>query len=320
MKIAILGATSEIAKDLILSFAAREEHDLLLFARRPEVLIKWLSDNNLSNQYLVFDLESFKKASKLEAILNFIGAGNPTKIKEMGPDILDLTGYFDQMALDYQRLNPRCRYIFMSSGAAYGLNFDGPVVEQSHSIVNINNVQIKDFYVMAKIYAEYQHRSRSNFPIVDIRIFNYFSHTQNMNARFLISDVVRAIQNKTTLQTSKEFIIRDYLHPSDFYRLVNAILSAPPFNAAMDCFSKAPVDKVNLLTTLHDKFGLQYEFRTADSSTSPTEIKPFYYSNNKSAQKIGYKPQLTSLEGVITEISTYFKDIDLNLSSNQSSE
>jgi hypothetical protein len=43
------------------------------------------------------------------------------------------------------------------------------------------------------MHAEAKHRALFNFSIVDVRVFNYFSHTQDMNARFLITDIVRAI-------------------------------------------------------------------------------------------------------------------------------
>ena len=50
MRIAILGATSQIAKDLALSFSASSEHDLVLYARRPEVVSAWLKNVKTYNQ------------------------------------------------------------------------------------------------------------------------------------------------------------------------------------------------------------------------------------------------------------------------------
>jgi short-subunit dehydrogenase len=38
VRIAILGATSQIAKDLVLYFFKKNNHDLVLFARRPVVV------------------------------------------------------------------------------------------------------------------------------------------------------------------------------------------------------------------------------------------------------------------------------------------
>ena len=51
MRIAILGATSQIARDLIVSFAAVEDKRLHLFARRPDEVMKWLASVGLSGRY-----------------------------------------------------------------------------------------------------------------------------------------------------------------------------------------------------------------------------------------------------------------------------
>ena len=37
-----------------------------------------------------------------------------------------ITLQYDQLAIDYINKHPACRYIFMSSGAVYGSNFDEP--------------------------------------------------------------------------------------------------------------------------------------------------------------------------------------------------
>ena len=47
MKIAILGATSQIARDLILSFS--DEHQLELFSREATAMGRWMVENNLRN-------------------------------------------------------------------------------------------------------------------------------------------------------------------------------------------------------------------------------------------------------------------------------
>lgn len=69
-----------------------------------------------------------------------------------------------------------------------------------------------------------------------------------------------AIRDKTVLKTSAEYLVRDYIGPDDFYQLVSVILSSPANNAVVDCFSKSPIDKPQLLATIQAKFGLNYEF------------------------------------------------------------
>jgi nucleoside-diphosphate-sugar epimerase len=116
-----------------------------------------------------------------------------------------------------------------------------------------------------------------------------------------MTDILRAIRDKTVLKTSPGNIVRDYLHPKDFFALVSAILSAPASNTPVDCYSKAPIDKLELLAAMQSKFGLQYEVIETEAGINATGTKPHYYSKYKRAADFGYKPALTSLEGVIQE-------------------
>jgi nucleoside-diphosphate-sugar epimerase len=302
MRIAILGATSQIAKDLVLSFSAQSNHELVLYARRPVVVKQWLASVGLAGRYAVADFTAFSADEHFDALLNFVGVGNPTQTAAMGASIFDVTLKYDEMALGYVRQHPQCRYIFLSSGAAYGSSFDEPVDENTKAVIAINNLQPQDWYAVAKLHAECRHRSLPHLPIVDIRVFNYFSHTQDMSARFLITDILRAICDKTVLKTSADYIVRDYSHPSDFHKLVSALLSAPLENAAADCYSRAPVDKPNLLAAMQEQFGLQYEITQASVSVNATGNKPHYYSLNTRAADFGYQPTLTSLEGIVKEM------------------
>ncbi len=118
MNIAILGATSEIAKDLIILLSNEKDKDLHLFSRRPEEVIKWLNNFGLSKIKHVDSFDSFG-TQNFDVIINFVGVGNPVKAAAMGSSIFDVTIYYDELALRYLNKNPKCRYIFLSSGAAY---------------------------------------------------------------------------------------------------------------------------------------------------------------------------------------------------------
>lgn len=61
MKIAILGATSQIARDLIVSFSGVANKYLHLFARRPDEVTKWLASVGLSGRYPVDEFSGFAK-------------------------------------------------------------------------------------------------------------------------------------------------------------------------------------------------------------------------------------------------------------------
>lgn len=301
MRIAILGATSQIARDLIVNFAEQSRHELTLFARRPESVLAWLDRSGMTGLYSVFDFDGLQSVPGLDAIINFVGSGNPAQTAAMGASIFDVTHHHDQMALDYVKRHPDCRYIFLSSGAAYGSGFEEPANEETSAKLAINKLMPQDWYAVAKLYAECRHRAYPDLHITDIRVFNYFSRSQEIEARYLITDILRSIRDKTVLKTSSDYIVRDFLHPSDFYRLVDALLAAAAANTVVDCYSRAPIDKPQLLAAMQDHFGLRYEISGAAAGVNATGAKPHYYSLNKRAANFGYKPALTSLEGVLME-------------------
>ena len=311
MRIAILGATSQIAKDLIESFASQGQHELVLYARRPQAVQEWLAGVNLTlnltRHYSVHDYVAFGVNEHFDAIINFVGVGNPAQAAAMGASIFDITLQYDELALSYVRRHPSCRYIFLSSGAAYGASFDAPVDAETRATVPINNLQPQDWYGVAKLHAECRHRALTPLPIADIRVFNYFSHRQDLSARFLITDILRTIRDKSVLKTFADNIVRDFIHPLDFCNLVNVMLAAPAANASVDAYSKAPIDKSTLLVAMQEKFGLQYEIVQTGTVVNATGSKPHYYSLNARAAGFGYLPTFTSLQCVLDEADRALK-------------
>ena len=275
----------------------------MLYARRPEVVSQWLASAGLSGRYVVADFAAFSADEHFDAILNFVGAGNPAQAAAMGASIFDVTLKYDEMALNYVRQHPQCRYIFLSSGAAYGSSFDEPVDENTKAVIAINNLQPQDWYGVAKLHAECRHRALAHLPIVDIRVFNYFSHTQDMSARFLITDILRAIDSRKILVVSAENVVRDYIGPTDFYILVTLILYAPGCNDVVNCYTREPVAKMTLLTTMKERFGLIYKVTEDASGVNATGIKKNYYPMNQNLRRYGYMPTRTSLETVLYETS-----------------
>lgn len=301
MRLAILGATSQIARDLVVSFARQGEVALTMFARRPTAVSDWLDKLGLAGRYASLDFAEFSEESHFDAIINFVGVGNPVEAVAMGASIFDVTLKYDEMALNYVRRNSQCRYLFLSSGAVYGSGFEVPADADSAARIAINDLQPRDWYGVAKLHAECRHRSLASLPIVDIRVFNYFSHTQDLAARFFISDCLRAIRTSARLIVSPENILRDYIGPEDFFRLVLAILGAAPANATLDCYTKGPVDKFTLLASLQENFGLSYDCQENLPVINATGAKHNYYSINHRAETFGYLPLRSSLDNVLAE-------------------
>lgn len=298
-RVAILGASSQIAKDLILSFAAQGRTELLLYVRDVAAAQRWLAAHDAA--FTVAPYGDYGREAH-DAVLNFVGVGDPQRAAQMGGAIFGLTQQFDDLALEQLRLHPGRRYIFLSSGAAYGSTFLQPAGPDTRASIGINALTPQEYYSVAKLHAECKHRALPELAITDLRVFNYFSHTQNLDARFFITDLLRAIRDGAVLRTSAAAMVRDYLHPQDFHQLVECVLAAPPANRALDCYSAAPVDKTTLLTAMQQRFGLRYQIADdGDAVVNATGAKPHYYSLNRQAAELGYQPAHTSLDGIAAE-------------------
>lgn len=303
MRLAILGASSHIAKDLIANIADQGVHHCTLFVRAPAHVGQELEAIAEKKGFPILGYPDFNSHRHFDAIINFVGVGDPARAVQMGQAIFTITEQYDSLALAYLRDHPQCRYIYLSSGAAYGANFTIPVTEASTAIFPINGLQPQHWYGAAKFQAECRHRAEPSLAIVDVRVFSYFSHRQAPSARFFLSDTLRALQTGGVLEVAADDMLRDYLTPADFMQLVDRVLSAPPCNAAVDCYSLAPVGKFEMLPALSKTFGLQYSVAGNQPQVNATGIKAHYYSHNRAAEKLfGYVPVDSSLSGVLREI------------------
>lgn len=315
LPIAVLGATSAIARDLIRCGAARGDA-FALFARRPEAVSAFLAEAALPPTWSRGDLSDFSAspAGAFKAVLNFVGVGDPARAKSMGPLILSATLDVDRIVLAYLRRSSQTPYVFASSGAVYGPVFDRPADEATPALVKINAVTSDDYYGVAKLHAEVTHRAAVGFTILDLRIFSYVSRHLDPDGRFLINDIVRAIRSRTVLKTSRAQIWRDYIHPSDLQALFDACINAPPgTNQPIDAYSRAPIDKLSLLELARQRFGLRYAFNDSEQGVSATGAKPFYYSTNRGAATFGYTPTRSSAEAIVEEIGALVQALGSSL-------
>jgi nucleoside-diphosphate-sugar epimerase len=301
MQIAILGATSEIAKDFIYSHLKDiNSSHLTLYARSTQKVTEWLTAMNLKNNNIqVKDIQQiFKESDYFDVVINFIGIGNPAIANSIGPSVYSTTMQFDGQVIEYLKRNPSCKYIYLSSGAAFGGDFQLPVDSRTVATFSVGNIRNEEWYGISKLMAEYSHRALPDLSITDLRIFNYFSHRQNINSSYLISEILRALKEGKTFITNNHNIKRDYIHPADLYQLIKKIITGNNCNQVFDCYSTSPVEKFDMLSMLKNKFQLKY---VIDESVLMDGRKSNYYSVNKAAEKIGYFPVYSSMEAVEIE-------------------
>lgn len=303
MNIAILGATSFIAQELVREWGSLNKVACIhLYARNIDSVELFCS--TIKSGVTVLQgktLDCFPDGVIYDAVINCIGVGDPAKAKMMSNQIMDITFQYDDMVLHYLEQHPQCKYIFLSSGAAYGSDFERPASINKKASFEINSLQETETYGLAKFITEMKHRCKPNLSIVDVRVFNIFSKNQNVASKFFITDMLRAIQNSTSCDVSPEPMVRDYLHPKDFCQIIECILAAGALNMAVDCYSKAPVDKSTLLNALQASYGLQWRYTSDASIVRATGTKCNYYSENHSLERLGYKPEYSSLDTILTE-------------------
>ncbi|MUK26525.1 NAD-dependent epimerase/dehydratase family protein [Aliivibrio fischeri] len=299
MNVAIFGATSQIAKDLIVRFAKENVMNCTLFSRREADVDIWLEKQGIAHRFSSKNYTYFSDRQKFDAIINLVGVGNPARAANMGTTIFDVTKNYDDIVVDYlQNVNKKCKYIFFSSGAAYGNSFSIADDLQQEAKFSINDLTASDWYGLAKFKTEISHRMLDNFIICDLRVFSYFSETQDINNSFMMSELVSAIFNNKTFETNDSILYRDFIHPDDLFSLVNLILERYESNGALDCYSKQVVEKQELVNFLAKKFGLKFKINKAEFNSSYRN-KTYYYARNKDAgNTLGYEPKFTSLSTI----------------------
>lgn len=305
MNIAILGATSEIAQDLLREWTRQSKGlSIDLFARNLDKVTTFLDEIQPSFNVQIHKISDFDAIGRTviyDGIINFVGIGDPSKAKEMSSLIQGITFHYDDLVVKYLEKNPSCKYIFLSSGAAYGSDFTQPANINKYATFQANVVLDSEKYSLAKFVTEVKHRLLAHLQIVDVRVFNYFSRYQNMESRYFITDLFRAISSNKECIVSPEPMIRDYLHPADFCQIINCILQSNKVNMAVDCYSLEPIEKSSLLKELESRYGLKWMYSTDVDVIRATGNKENYYSEYHVLSSIGYAPFHTSLSGIVEE-------------------
>lgn len=299
MKIAILGATSHIAKGLIFHFTRHDQYDLVLFARSHDKAADFLRSINAGISE-VHALDEFNKGT-YNVIINCIGIGQPIKLKAQPARIFGLTEHYDNLIIDYLVHHTDALFINFSSGAVYGADRSQPATDSTSHFLDINHLTPENYYMIAKINSEAKHRSYPLLNIFDLRVFAYFSRFIDLDSQFFITDIISCIKANKVFMTSPQNMTRDYIHPDDLFSLVVKCIDHFKGNDVFDVFSLNPVDKFEILSFFCNNYGLKYSVEENISIASATGNKDSYFSLSRKAQTIGYYPRFTSSESIKSE-------------------
>lgn len=301
-RIAILGATSHIAKNLIGRMAS--ENELSLFARSTEKVVAFLESEGINTGAVKVRLiDSFGIMNDhYDAIINCVGIGTPEKLKSQGAEVFFVAERYDNMVLDYLAINASTTYVNFSSGAVYGTDTYGAVNENCEFRIGLGAISIADAYRVSKLNSEAKHRSLADYSIVDLRLFSFFSRYIDLGSSYLIAEIVNSIHNGTEFVTSSTDIIRDYVHPQDLCNLACLCIKAKGINRPIDVYSSHYTKKSEIIEAFKLRFGLRVRIMDEPMKISPTGVKSCYASNSRDAEKIlNYRPQYTSINALLDE-------------------
>lgn len=304
MRFAILGATSHIAKGLILGLQGSVSNELYLFARSPERVKLFLESIGVVNSQFI-KIRSFNGFSDYDydVVINCVGIGNPAKLANELASIFNITEVFDTLILEYLKGHRQTLYINFSSGAAYGTDFSAPVDVTSQARFNINAITASEYYGIAKINSEAKHRAMKGYNIVDLRVFGYFSRFIDLEEKFLLSEIVTCVKNGQLFVTGPGNIVRDFINPQDLVGLIEACMVQNCINDVLDVYSAKPATKFEILEHFALHHGLKYRVEGAYTTFTVTGSKDHYYSTNSKAASIGYAPRFSSIDGIEKEVN-----------------
>ena len=299
-KIAVLGATGNIAKGLIYYLIKDSKHHLYLYARSLKKLEHFLGTIEKDNNIQISEFNRFPD-SEHDVIINCVGTSNPEKINNNLVELFNISNFTDELILNYLNKNPKCVYISLSSGAVYGSEFTSPSKISTPAKFEINPFKLTEFYGLVKLCLEAKHRVLERFNIVDLRVFNFFSRFSDLSQKLFINSVINCDLDGKELVTTSENIVRDYINTLDLLSLIMRCAHSKRINKSYDVYSRKPIEKFELLYCFSEKFGLKYRVDNEFRPMSATGIKKYYYSVNKEAEEIGYGPLYTSMETLIEE-------------------
>lgn len=303
-KIAVLGATSHIGKNLICKFLHDSSVTLFLFGRSYQKIADFVSTfGDVKTVNIIDDYDCINNFD-YDVIINCIVL-SPT-------DNSDYINFFllaekvDGWVFDYlYKVNPDALYINFSSGTVYGVHMQAHEKNSKLSLP-VNNINHSDYCRIVKINSEAKHRAATNLRIVDIRIYGFFSRFIDIERDYFMSAVLKSLLHNEVLQTSPSDMCRDYIDPDDLINLIKCIMKEKNINTALDAYSKKEVLKFEILECFKVEFGLKYQISSSDFHTKHGK-NDIYFSKFHLAQKFGYIPKYTALESLVKEVRQALK-------------
>ncbi len=302
-KIAILGVTGYIGRSLLREFFLEDSKNntLILFSRSHHMLHTHIKQEPKKTECSIHSIDEFS-LHEYDVVINCTGVSSISGLEKDPSEVFKVTEEIDSRIISYLQKHPKALYINLSSGAVYGENFEKPVTEKTATLLSSGFSGASSSYAIAKINAEAKHRALSSYNIVDIRIFAFFSSLVDMDSPFLMSEITKCILHKKVFETTKDDIIRDYATAKDLFSFVQCCVKTGKINDYFDMYSKKPISKFALLDALVKKYNLEYKIIKSQKKSASVAKNSYFSKSKKATTVLGYKPERTSLEGILSEL------------------
>jgi nucleoside-diphosphate-sugar epimerase len=76
----------------------------------------------------------------------------------------------------------------------------------------------------------------------------------------------------------------------------------------LDAYSQQPISKSQLLEVMQAEFGLRHKIVPRIEAPNATGIKIAYYSTDRRAAALGYRPAYSSRSGIVKEVKAMLAD------------
>ncbi len=313
-RIAILGATSHIAKGLINNFLSRDSVRLFLFARNARPVPVFLKETVGTRGGDVTIIEGYRTFSEkaYDLIINCIGLGTVSEEPHIYTSFFMVTERFDNLVISYLKKSPRTVYINFSSGAVYGTGFPTPANAKTINEIPVNGITRDNYFAVAKLNSEAKHRAFETLNIIDIRVFSYFSRFVDITGKYFLTELLHCLVQGKVFITGEENIARDYIHPDDLFLLIKKCLARKKINVAIDAYSLRPAKKKEILEYFASRYGLKYAIEKSAGRPHVTGHKSVYYSLFKKAAELNYRPRFSSMVTIQQESAYLLQNLLLD--------
>ncbi len=292
MNVAIWGGTGHIGRALRQAFTQRGA-TCHCYVRNAEKAERCLPPGSFSG------FDAFP-SRKYDILINGIAAG---AVPARG--LFETLETWDWRMIGFAKDHPRCCCVSISSGAVYGADFSAPADAETAAVLRPNHVEDSQVYGLVKLTCEQRHRAFHDLPLVDLRVYAFFTRYMDFDQPFFMSDVIRAIRHDDVLVTQAADFYRDFAHPDDLADLI-CLCAENRVNAAYDVYSRSPIKKSAILAAFAERYGLRHS--SGEAWQSLTGSKSHYFSACKKAAELGYAPRFSSLDVLIGEADLILKD------------